>query len=148
MALNPDGSFRLDHTYLRAGRYTVTLTVVDKDQGAGTFNLPVQVAPPPPVLSGRMGRYSAAFVTWSYRNLLNRPPEHAGLLYWARVLRSGVPSRRVSHSIWKSPESRKLHPKIGWRTAWINAHKAGLEALHSSRASIPAGPRGRFAVRR
>ena len=46
LALNPDKSFALAHTYAAVGGYTATVTVRDDDGGVGTASVSVTVLPP------------------------------------------------------------------------------------------------------
>jgi thiol-disulfide isomerase/thioredoxin/uncharacterized membrane protein YphA (DoxX/SURF4 family) len=47
LALNPDKTFDLNHTYAGDGAYTVTVTVTDGDGASGTDTTTCEVSPPP-----------------------------------------------------------------------------------------------------
>jgi autotransporter-associated beta strand protein len=58
LALNPDGSFDLDHVYMDDGLYTVTVTVTDDDGGVGSDTRTVTVTNVTPTLDFNQPPYT------------------------------------------------------------------------------------------
>jgi hypothetical protein len=68
LALNPDKTFTLSHTYTKAGTYLVTVNVVDDDLAKGADTVTVQTAHPPKVsLPGSTSLYEGSALSLSGR---------------------------------------------------------------------------------
>lgn len=89
------------HTFVAPGRYTLHVTILDKGGSTVTTN--------PATPNAVIGDSNERFVSQAYRDLLQRPADTIGLLYWAGALDQNVLSRdQVTSSFIASLEYRAL----------------------------------------
>jgi hypothetical protein len=144
IALNPDKTFALTHTYATAGTFTAKVTVTDQFGGVGTGTLTVKVTSPTVTNPPRSG-YGAgrdAFVTTLYLDELGRLPEPAGLRFWSRLLASGVKPNSVARTIWLSPERRALvNQDLAPANTFGHSYVDALRAWHPASQTSSVRPR-------
>jgi hypothetical protein len=86
----------------------------------------------------------ATFVDGVYRNLLKRPADAGGLIYWMQALQAGATRGQIVHSIWVSPEHRGLQvdhfyttflrrPADSARTYWVTLLMNGVSEVEMAR---------------
>jgi hypothetical protein len=90
----------LSHAYARAGKYTVTVGVMDPFGVVGRQTLTALVTPPPAPPASGFGAALDAFVTTLYLEDLGRLPEPSGLRFWSGLLAAGVKPQTVALAIW------------------------------------------------
>jgi hypothetical protein len=89
------------HTFVAPGRYAPHVTIVDKGGSTVTTN--------PATPNAVIGDGNQRFVSQAYRDLLQRPADPTGLLFWASALDQHVLTRdQVTGSLIASLEYRAL----------------------------------------
>lgn len=150
--LGSSGTVRGSHIYTETGNYTINITVNDGPQTV-TQAIPITVLrellPLPNPSAATSTNY---YVAELYGDILRRPVDGGGLVYWSKLLDQGVPRSAVTAAMVKSPEylgNFVINPdylKYLGRPAdpaglqfWIAQMQHGLtdEALVASFASSP-----------
>jgi hypothetical protein len=109
-----------------AGTLTLKVVVVDLQTPGRSVSILSRVADPP------ASEMNQIYVTQLYADLLQRPPDDGGLMYWAGLLDHGVSRQQVTAGIVASPEYKSIEVRQLYRTLFHrDADPLGLQACTS-----------------
>lgn len=102
--LGSSGTVRGSHVYAKTGNYTILITVNDGPQTV-TQVIPIhvmqQLLPLPNPSTATPTNY---YVAQAYGDILRRPVDGGGLVYWSNALNQGVPRGVFTNALVRSPE--------------------------------------------
>lgn len=102
--LGSSGTVRGSHVYAKTGNYTILITVNDGPQTV-TQVIPIhvmqQLLPLPNPSAATPTNY---YVAQAYGDILRRPVDGGGLVYWSNALNQGVPRGVFTNALVRSPE--------------------------------------------
>ncbi|HVX09559.1 MAG TPA: DUF4214 domain-containing protein [Pirellulales bacterium] len=102
--LGSSGTVRGSHTYTEAGNFQITITVNDNSQTVSSTIPTTVLRELLPIPNPNAGTPDEYYVAQVYQDLLRRPVDGQGLLYWSALLDEGVPRVAVANSLVTSSE--------------------------------------------